>query len=319
MLLLKLPKLMICTTFVCVINCGNCEVIEVYGHMQYAPKDKLLDANSLDLLNGRLSRKRLQQFFSPIKNVDVDIVLYKLSGRGKEKRVLNLKTASRLSLSQGEYRFECSRYDLALAESHGDQGWCIRADAIIQIASDSVVGDGNKVRQICIMCYEKGSRVAVCGRVVNSRGRPVGNVRVVGEPLTLCNRDYHKSVYKKTDENGVFEFVNQPPASLDIATYYLLTGERTSSLIESGDKVMDFRVVAGEGNNVAVATIPLLSESNFPLLRDLTEQIKKSLPDNVIKLLQHKKVGAHLFPVSTNNVIYVGDIVLPDKKQQSKD
>ena len=314
MLCPKLFKLIICTMFLSVVHCCKCDVIEINGYIQYAPKDKLLEMKSMELSNGGLSRKKLQQFFHLTKSADVDIILHKLSGGGKEKCAVNLKTTSRLSLSQGQYRFECSKYDLALAELYCDQGWCIRSDTIIQIAPDSVVGKGNKIRRICIMCYEKGSRIAVCGRIVNSRGSPVGNARVIGQPLTQSDHDYHKAIYKKTDENGVFVFVNQPPASLDLATYYLLTGERTFPLVECGDKVIDFRVVAGEDDNVAVATIPLLSESNYPILHDLTERIKMSLPNDVIKVLQQKKVKDHLLPVSTNNVIYVGDIVLPDKK-----
>ena len=40
MLFLKLPKLMICTIFVCMTNYSKGDVIEVNGFIQYAPKDK---------------------------------------------------------------------------------------------------------------------------------------------------------------------------------------------------------------------------------------------------------------------------------------
>ncbi len=299
-------------------NYGKCDVLEVNGYIQYAPKYKLL-CRGKDLSDGSLSRQTLKKYFSQEKSADVDIVVSKLSGETGGKHMFNLSTVSRFSLSKGEYRFECSKYDLAVAELYDTRGWCILADAVIQVASNSTVRKDDKVRRICIMCYEKGSRVAVRGRVVNSQGLPVGNIRVVGQPLTQSDCDYHKSIYKNTDENGFFEFDNQPPASLDIATYYLLTGARTSPLVECGDKVLDFRVTVKRGEDVTFTTIPLLSEFNFPLLHDMTERIKMFLPDKAICLMQQKKEEKPFLPVSTNNVIYVGDIVLPDRKQQVKD
>ena len=64
--------------------------------------------------------------------------------------------------------------------------------------------------------------------------------------------------------------------------------------------------------------IKLVSSANLLPIIELATCMRNRMPIKMLKRSIDMNTVVKKFPVSTNNVIYVGDIVLPDKKQQGK-
>ena len=291
---------------------------EIKGFVQYSTKNQASWISGFRALHHSFPKLALKRMFMPKQDVNVNVIARQIDCIEKKTYTFNLKNPNRIVLPKGKYRFECEEYEISLAEAYGEHAWCIKPAPLIQAVSDSAADRRTQVRKTRIMCYDKGTRVCIRGRVLDTLGNPIRNSRVIGQPLTLADQDYHQAIYQQTDDEGQFEFPDQPPASLDVASYYLLTGEITSPLVEIGDKVFEFRVTVGSDTNLTSTTIPLVSENNLPALRFLAEKIRVALSDDAKDLLSRKGMAFPYFPISTNNVIYVGDIVLPEKRVTEK-
>ena len=291
---------------------------EIQGFVQYSTNDRAPWISGIRALQHSFPKLALKRMFMSKSGVDVDVIARKIDCIENKTYTFNLRKTNRIVLPEGKYRLECEKYEISLAEAYGEHAWCIKPTPLIQAGSDSNAERKTQARKIRIMCYDKGTRICIRGRVLDALGNPIRNSRVIGQPLTLADQDYHQAIYRQTDDKGQFEFTDQPPASLDVASYYLLTGEITSPLVETGDKVFEFRVTVGSGTNLTSIVIPLISENNLPALRFLAEEIRSSLSDDAKDLLSCKEMAFPCFPISTNNVIYVGDIVLPEKGASKK-
>ncbi len=289
--------------------------LELGGIMQY-PAVEHIDWSLLDYVKQKhLCDLVLKSMLIPRKNPDVDIYARKIDGSDRKSYRFNLKAKQKISLPKGTYRFECTTHDISIAKRHNGDGWCIQSKPVVQIPETNAV-----TIKIRVLCYSKGSRISLRGRLVNVYGQPLPNHEIYGQPLMSCrnDNDFHQSAKSRTDAFGRYEFSDLPPASLDIAVQYMLMdARRCSSLTASGDKVLNFAITAQKDGCTVSTNVPLLSAGNLVGVQHISKRIWEALPTEMkANITKAKPISSPHIPVSTNNVIYVGDIVLPGKKRQ---
>ena len=164
--------------------------------------------------------------------------------------------------------------------------------------------------------------VTIRGRLVDSTGNGVSGVSVKGGPN--ANDPYDAVWYLDsetlTGEAGAFEFKDIPPASLDLAVRFLLFGRIMKSAYDS-ERLFDFSWWIDKTPKSCTATrrefkVPLISEQNLRPLLELSTHLRKinAMSDKETFRFIDENMVLQKLPVSTNNVVYVGDIVLPEKE-----
>lgn len=266
------------------------------------------------------------KLLSPVRPKEMPIVAKCMSGTdiGREF-VLRLKKGHRFSLPYGRYKLYCTGRKIVWEEMISEQNRR-RNLPDVELAVPPDCWSPGKERLITIYSYPQDALVNIRGRVVDQNGKGIPGVSVDGFP---CVRDpydvtWYPATTVSTGIDGVFEFAGIPPASLDLSVRFLLFGRVMKSTYDS-ERIFDFgwkvKNLPSDSNNLLVrGSVSLVSERNLKTLLPFGERLRTMNGNTNTDKLEFEDLSAILkkFPVSTNNVIYVGDIVLPDKKQQGK-
>lgn len=265
--------------------------------------------------------------------VDTDVSIRNLENN--KTYVYNLRKKKRFNLPMGTYRIECDKYDVSLVEKRRELDYVINREAIFySYVRDSGYLGFEGCRQLDVLFYPKDSSIKVQGRVVDDKGNPMADVEVWGEPVLISDAYCYdtqkkdgRSTYKTlTNANGVFVFKNQPPAAVELGVYYLLTGETTKPMQREGEVVWNFDIQipgyypcgAPECRKEFYQKIPLISADNLPALREVAEKFRSAMPEDARRQFDKVRKNPIVLPVSTNNVIYVGDLVVRKNKDSEK-
>lgn len=231
------------------------------------------------------------------------------------------------SLKPGCYRFECDGYKLKIEERISDSTSLITvADSIVSVPHGGNAVRCNRLRHITIYRYPVAAMVTLKGRVLDERGHAMANVKVNGSPICMDEYDVmcHEEIYATTDEEGTYEFRNLSPASFDLAVRYLLFGRVMKASFPS-EKIFHFTVStqvsdSSRSNGFRRIQIPLITQNNLSGLRKTAKAIREMAATTTMNqyFCTDMSRPEKTLPVSTNNVIYVGDIVLPAKESPKR-
>ena len=226
-----------------------------------------------------------------------------------------LNNKNQVILPNGMYKLECLTHDIYWGELYCENLF-VKKDQILRVPCGWFSVNEHK-RFLCVYCFEKGSFVNVSGRIIDDNGNGIGNIKVSCSLDVDGDRIFWDKIDVKTDKNGGFFIPNLPPASIDRVVYCLLYGNSKYGR-SLGLGLLQAKLEIGAGN--VSNRIYLVSEKNLLKIRPLAARIRSYGPMGGAKGYQYvdEQIALKKFPVSTNNVIYVGDIVLPDKKQQGK-
>ena len=257
----------------------------------------------------------------------MNLEVVEASGQSAERLVVPLKAGREFTLDPGIYRLSCPGYALTIEDRLSDSNRRLSvANSTLRVFSSSK--GGSVKRHLTIYCYPLDTLVTVCGRVVDALGNGICGIELQGHPVTRDENDvmWHEQVFTKTDENGNFRFENLPPASLDLAVRFLLFGSVMKASFPS-EKIFDFSIsVKPHSSSLQTqrvrVSVPLISKRNLTDIRYLAERIRGtgvSQDESGIRFVDEKRPLAKL-PDSTNNVVYVGDIVMEknDRGTQKK-
>ena len=243
-----------------------------------------------------------------------------------DKFMFRLKKGGHFSLPYGRYKLLCPNYELTYEEMASEQN---RQRSLP--GAELPVPPSNwmprKERPIKLYIYPKDSLVDIRGRLVNQEGKGVSNVSIRGAPYVNDpnNIAWYPDVEITTDATGQFEFKNIPPASLDLAARFLLFG-RIMKPSYNSERIFDFswRILGFsskfETNHLRFKT-PLISDRNLRDLLPFADKLRMlndRMGEDKLGFVDVSGILKKL-PDSTNNVIYVGDIVLPEKRMLKSD
>ena len=252
----------------------------------------------------------------PQSNPKIKIEAQGIGSSTGENHFFFLDNKSHVTLPKGMYKLECLTHDIYWGELYSENLF-VKKDQILRVPCGWFSVNENN-RFLCVYCFERGSFVNVSGRVIDDNGNGVGGIKV----SCSLNVDEDKVSWDKfdakTDKDGKFLILNLPPASIDRVVYYLLYGNSKYGR-SFGLGLLYANLEIGIGNTSS--RFCLVSEKNLRKVRSLAARIRSYGPMGGAKGYQYvdEQIALDKFPVSTNNVIYVGDIVLPDRKQQAKD
>lgn len=235
------------------------------------------------------------------------------------RQVVALKSGSEFALAKGVYQLSSPGYALTIEERLSDSNHRLSvANSTLRVFSPS---KGNSIRRhITVYCYPLNTLVTVCGRVVDAVGNGVCGIELQGQPVTRDESDvmWHETIVTKTDENGIFKFKNLPPTSLDLAVRFLLFGRVMKASFPS-EKIFDFSISIKHNSSFQTqreqVSVPLISKRNLSDVQYLAGQIREVVmlqKDAANRFVDEKRVVSKL-PISTNDCIYVDDIVIAKK------
>lgn len=257
-----------------------------------------------------------------LKSIMVDIVCQDGEDKGA-MRTIELHRNRTFTLPHGRYKLMRHGYHLIIEEMINDQNFIrMGAERCLSVPEES--WQPRKERSIRIFCYPDINMVTIRGRIVNKKHEGVPNIVINCHPEIADTREATRYIdmETQTDQSGAFEFKDIPPASLDLAVRFLLFGRmmkasyNSERLFYSKLFFKDYAVNHTEMKHKL--TIPLVTADNLKELRvfaDGLRSLNETLDDNKLDFID-EKTALDKLPVSTNNVIYVGDIVLPGKKRQ---
>ena len=304
---------------------------EMKGIMQYDVSDSVIPVWLNHVDNCGLFRYSLYKVWERSVGVDADVTIQNLDD-GKTY-IYNLRREKRFDLPQGAYRITCDKYDVSVVERRRELDCVINREAVFYsyLRGSGCLGY-NGCRKLEVLFYPKNSSITVRGRVVDNNGTPIKGIEIWGEPVLNSDAYYYntkKSDGSSTDKtltntSGEFVFENQPPAAVELGVYYLLTGKRTKPMQCEGEVVFDFDIqVPGYYpcgsfgcRKEYYKKIPLISAANLTALRKVAEKLRSAMPEEARQQLDKMRKDPIVLPVSTNNVIYVGDIVVYKDKEK---
>lgn len=305
--------------------------IEMKGIMQYDVSDSVIPVWLKHIDNWGLFRCALHKVWERSVGVDADVAIQNLED-GKTY-IYNLRREKRFNVPQGAYRIKCDKYDVSVVERRRELDYVINREAVFySYLRDSGYLGYNGCRRLEVLFYPKNSSITVRGRIVDNNGCPINGIEIWGEPVLISDaycyntkRFDGSSAYKTlTNTSGEFVFENQPPAAVELGVYYLLTGKRTKPMQCEGEVVFYFDIqVPGYypcGSfgccKEYYQKIPLISAANLPALRKVAENLRSAMPEEARQQFDKMRKDPIALPVSTNNVIYVGDIVVSKEKEK---
>lgn len=317
----------------CIIPSVRADDFEMKGIVQYDVSDSAIPDWLKLVGNWGLFRFSLYKVWERRKGVDADVTIRNVED-GKTY-TYNLKRKKRFNLPEGGYRLSCDKYDVSVVECKGELNYSINRENVFYsyVNGNSVYTGYRGCRRLEVLFYPKGSSVTVKGRIVDENKHPIVGVEVCGSPKLQSEADSYYYCSKKSDgsstdeaitnANGEFVFENEPPTAVELGVFYLLTGKSTKPMQRAGEVALEFCIsVRGykfpspSGYYIGHYYVPLLSASNLPALRKVADKLWSYMPEDGKATLNKMKVDAIALPVSTNNVIYVGDLVVRKDEAQ---
>ena len=259
-------------------------------------------------------------------NLNLKIIRIDTSRNGKTNFVEEFRAykGCRFSLGNGTYRLLNDHHVLKIEERISDNTSSISVtDSIIRVPSGIGAIKNDKQRRIAIYRYPLNSVVTLQGRIVDEKGQGIPNINIRGTPRCMDRYDVmcHEAIYVTTDGTGKYEFHNLSPASFDLAVRYFLFGRIMKDTFPS-EKIFDFSISTRyldeehRKNIWKRVSVPLITQNNYDGLEKTAAAIRKLAVGSSMELILSANQDAikKTLPVSTNNVIYVGDIILPNPK-----
>lgn len=298
---------------VCSVWSAVAAEVEMRGVMQYDASESVVPDWLTGVGGAGLFRFSLHKVWERRRGVDANVTVRNV--KGGEGRTFNLKRGRRLNLPAGRYRVTCDTYDISVAERQGEREFCISRESVFDAGSGAVD----------VLFYPKGSSVTVKGRVVDAKGRPLAGVEVYGTPDLQSDAYFYNnrktdgspSCKTRTDADGVFVFENEPPAAVELGVHYLLTGKTTRPMQSEGEVALDFCIhIPGYCSELSREDgefrrkVKLLAAANLPALRKVAEKLRASATGEVARWFEEEGRRPVALPASTNNVVYVGDVVV---------
>lgn len=256
----------------------------------------------------------LMSLFIAKSNPDTKVSLKRLKPDSGNTRYFSLSHTNHFELGKGIYKFETLQCDILLGELIEERLFIYSTPVITVPASHSSV---YRPRRLFILCYPPKTFVSIRGRMIDVCGNCISGLDVTCQPLNRTEWAVHEYMETKTDHNGCFMFEGLPPASMDAVVHLLLYGKGNRNNFGK-TSVLNARIFPAE-NPALFKDIKLVSSANLLPIIELATCMRNRMPIKMLKRSIDMNTVVNKFPVSTNNVIYVGDIVLPDRKQQAKD
>lgn len=292
----------------------------------HVPNDAEIDEISRAFMNRVTPKWSAGKLVMPKTPDDMKLKIVRIDAPKKGKmyyeKEFRATKGCTFALERGTYRLLNDNHVLKLEERISDSTSSISTmDSIVRVPSGIGAIRDERRRCITIYRYPLNSMVSLKGRVVDESGNGLSNVRLRGIPRCIDRYDVmcHETVYATTDAAGRYEFTNLSPASFDLAVRYLLFGQVMKDSFPS-EKIFEFSI-ATQGLRTQKSIwkrvlVPLITQNNLEGIEKTASAIRKLAAGSAMELDFAAKQGPikNALPVSTNNVIYVGDIVLPKPK-----
>ena len=261
---------------------------------------------------------RIHKLVSPRK---LDGIVLDFSFTNNMSRLMpfrqNLRKRCYFTLPFGQYKVSNQDYEVTLEEMVSDNNRPRKvSDAELLVPPGYWLP--RKERPIRIFCYPKGTLVTISGRVVDSSGTGIKGVCVKGCPDVNDPYDiaWYPTIETSTDETGTFRFKNIPPASLDLLVRFLLFGHLMKPSYDS-ERLFYFdyhidRLPPQYTRERRHFVVPLISERNLKAILPFANKIRalnSRMKKHMFELASEKEIRTKI-PISTNDVIYVEDILL---------
>lgn len=261
--------------------------------------------------------RTLIRLLTPQRHPDVRVRIKRIGDSSGNSCLVNLRETRQLTLPDGQYSIDSPTHDIYFGEMYHESVY-VKDEQLLRVPCGWFAANENS-RYLRMFCFPKGSLVDVTGRVVDSRGKGLNDVRIECSLLFDDDNLFWDGFAAKSGKDGKFLIRNIPPASIDRVVFCLLYGtpERGPSF-GTGIFYANLKVETGELKSHK--RICLVSERNLSEVIPLAARIRSYGPIGGPNGFQYVDEDRALraFPISTNNVIYVGDVVLPAKESPKR-
>ena len=250
----------------------------------------------------------------PQAHPSIDIKIRDVRNPLEGVRFINLKDNRPLVLPTGQYTFECSTHDIYFGEMYHETEY-VKSDQVLRVPTGWFHADENN-RILKIYLFEKGSLIDISGRVIDSSGKGLDGI-LVSCSLLLDNDKLFWDTFKThTTPNGDFTIPKLPPASIDKVVHFLLYGNSTYGR-SLGIGLLQAELQIGRNHIELRKRVKLVSRRNLLPIKTRATKIREYGVLGGPKGFQYidENFAIKEFPVSTNNIIHVGNIILPLEKE----